>query len=354
MSGWASGIRKRAIFSKVRENSLMVLDSILDRFLELPGIKHLRMRRSARIRMAERLELERLELERLELERLELKLKIEGLEKSYRVGSFLIELSPGHLLHEYQAVHPFYDKFPLFVTKYLPEATYVIEVGANVGDTLASMVTGNSDLNYICIEADSDFFQFLGTNIKSMQSLCKFNVEALNLMVAQEIKYKSLEGLNGTKKGIEALSDDNFLNSVSLDSLFEERENFKVSLLMVDVDGFDFDVIKSARNIVEQSSPILFFEVTPLTEENTEKYLKLMGDLESTGYLHWTVFDNFGNLILHDVPRDIAAQVLIYSLIQNLGKGTRSIWYLDIYCCTDKYLNEYDNSITEYKKYMSK
>jgi FkbM family methyltransferase len=338
-----------AIFSKVGENSLMVFDAILGRFLELPGIWHFRMRRSARIRMEERLELELLELERLELERLEL----ERLEKSYRVGSFLIELSPGHLLHEYQSVHPFYDKFPLFITKFLPEATYVIEVGANVGDTLASMVTGNSALNYICIEADSDFFQYLDTNIKSMQSLCKFNVEALNVMVAQEIKYRSLEGLNGTKKGIEALLDDNFLSTVSLDCLFEKRENSTVSLLVVDVDGFDFDVIKSARNIIELSAPILFFESTPLTEQNTEKYLKLMGDLESTGYLHWTVFDNFGNLILHDVPREIAAQVLIYSLIQNLGKGTRSIWYLDIYCCTEKYLNEYENSIIEYKKFMS-
>jgi len=328
-----------AISSKVWTNPLMVFDAILDGFLNLPGIRHLRMRRSEIIKLEERLELERLELERLE--------------KSYSVGSFLIELSPGHLLHEYQAVHPFYDKFPLFITKYLPEATYVIEVGANVGDTLASMVTGNSDLNYICIEADFDFFQFLCTNIKSMKSLCKFNVEALNVMVAQEIKYKSLEGLNGTKKGIEALLDDNFLSTLSLDDLFEERENCAVSLLMVDVDGFDFDVIKSARNIVEQSTPILFFEVTPLTEQNTEKYLKLMEDLESSGYFHWTVFDNFGNLILHDVPRDVAAQVLIYSLIQNLEKGTRSIWYLDIYCCTDKFLNEYENSITEYKKYMS-
>ena len=325
----------------------MKMSLVVNFILKFPIISHFRMRRLTTIK----LEQERLESIKLEQERLE---SIRVIEKSYGIGRFSIELSPGHALHHYQSVHPFYDKFPLFITKYLPGGTDVIQVGANVGDTLASMVTGNSSLNFFCIEADSGFFDFLRTNIETMHTFCKFEVEAINKMVAQEINFKSLEGSSGTKKGVEATPGDDLLETVSLDKLFESREMRNVSLLMVDVDGFDFDVIKSAQKIIEQSSPILYFEVMPLNEGTTEKYLELMENLELSGYLHWSVFDNFGNLMLNDVTREVAAQVLTYSLLQNLAKGTRSIYYLDIYCSTEKYRKAYENSITEYREFMLK
>ena len=310
---------------------------VVNFILKFPIISHFRMRRPITIK--------------LEQERLD---SIRVIEKSYRIGRFSIELSPGHLLHHYQSVHPFYNKFPLFIAKYLPGGTDVIQVGANVGDTLALMVSGNDTLNFFCIEADSGFFDFLRTNIETMHTFCKFEVEAINKMVAQEINFKGLEGSNGTKKGVEATPGDDVLETVSLDKLFESREILNVSLLMVDVDGFDFDVIKSAQKIIEQFSPILYFEVTPLNEGTTEKYLELMENLELLGYLHWSVFDNFGNLMLNDVTREIAAQVLTYSHLQNLGKGTRTIYYLDIYCSTEKYREEYENSITKYREFMMK
>jgi tRNA G46 methylase TrmB len=54
------------------------------------------------------------------------------------------------MLPIYQRAHPKYDRFLPHLVKYFNSAKYiVVDIGANVGDSLAGMIEKNSKLNFI-------------------------------------------------------------------------------------------------------------------------------------------------------------------------------------------------------------
>jgi len=63
--------------------------------------------------------------------------------------------------YTYQRQYPNYDRFLPYLAKYIAPSNGIADVGANVVDTLASMVAQNSLASYIYIEPDSSFFYFL-------------------------------------------------------------------------------------------------------------------------------------------------------------------------------------------------
>ena len=76
----------------------------------------------------------------------------------FKINDYSIQISYLHKLQDLQRNYPYYDKFLNHFVKYLPSGSIVVDVGANVGDTLLSMVSSNSKLEYLCIEADDNFF----------------------------------------------------------------------------------------------------------------------------------------------------------------------------------------------------
>jgi tRNA G46 methylase TrmB len=96
-------------------------------------------------------------------------LGIIGLRRNFRVSlDVAIKLPPGHELPEYREVYPKYDTFLGKLARILPPGSTVIDIGANVGDLLASMITQNKELNFLCIEPDSLFFEYLVSNSKRL------------------------------------------------------------------------------------------------------------------------------------------------------------------------------------------
>ena len=63
-------------------------------------------------------------------------------------------LPPGHLLTLYNYLYPKYDKFISELVVNINENESVIDIGANVGDTLIRLIGSNSKPNYYSIEAD--------------------------------------------------------------------------------------------------------------------------------------------------------------------------------------------------------
>jgi hypothetical protein len=88
----------------------------------------------------------------------------------YSYKDFSIELPAGHNLPLFQKLHPQYDNFLPMLVRHIPGSSCVVDVGANVGDTLAGMVEENSSLQYICIEADESFYHLLIKNIRRIKT----------------------------------------------------------------------------------------------------------------------------------------------------------------------------------------
>jgi FkbM family methyltransferase len=240
---------------------------------------------------------------------------------------FSIKLPSNHSLPEYQNAHPKYDRFLPFLVKYATADDTIVDIGANVGDTLASMVEVNPSSKYICIEPDGSFYAYLEENIARIkQSIAGLRIQAIQALVGKNISNVSLDGRGGTKHAV--VGNNGGIKSLPLDNIISSILNLRI--LKSDVDGFDYDVLDSSMAIIEYHKPIIFFECQCDFEYQKEGYLRTLQKLESAGYVDWTVFDNFGEIILRTADIGILSQLLNYVWQQNVGSATRTIYYFDI------------------------
>lgn len=247
----------------------------------------------------------------------------------YSVGTFSIALPPGHMLPEYQRHHPNYDRFLPHLVKHLNDSELVIDIGANVGDTLAAMFQANKKLRYICIEPDDVFFRYLSENIERINSAGqRVDVRAIKALVGKSVPASTLEGKDGTKHAV--VRADGKFRVEPLDRLIDQTEIGSVRLLKSDVDGFDWDVLDSSLGVIQSSKPLVFFELHHDDESQYRGYLNSINMLEMNGYTDWFIFDNFGNLMLKAENIETVRQLMSYVSRQNTGQSTRTIFYLDV------------------------
>jgi FkbM family methyltransferase len=247
----------------------------------------------------------------------------------YRYGNFSIQLPPGHMLPAYQRGHPKYDRFLPHLAKHLSASDRVIDVGANVGDTLAAMYEANPKLRYICIEPDDLFFDQLLANIERIRQAGNIvDVRAIKALVGASVSASSLDGRDGTKHAV--ATENGKIASEPLDKLIGPDEGQSIRLLKTDVDGFDYDVINSASSIIENSRPYIFFELQNDNESQYAEYLKTLKKLESAGYTDWFIFDNFGSLMFKAPDIRAIEQIMSYVWNQNIGRSTRTVYYVDV------------------------
>lgn len=265
----------------------------------------------------------------------------------YQYKKFSIKLPPNHLLPEYQRRHPKYDKFLPHLAKYATSTDTIVDIGANVGDTLAGMVEQNQASNYICIEPDAFFYMYLEENIERIRkSITDLKVTSIQALVGWNVSNVSLNGEGGTKHAV--IDSNGGIESTPLDDIILNELN--VRILKIDVDGFDYDVLESSLGVIDIHKPILFFECQYAFEYQKSGYLKILRKLQLAGYCDWTVFDNFGELIVRTNDLNIISQLMTYIWQQNIGKSTRTIYYVDILSVqkadsllVNKVLSEYGN-----------
>lgn len=268
------------------------------------------------------------------------------IEKKQHYRNFYIKLPSFHLLPLYQRLHLRYDQFlPNLVNQMTVDNT-VIDVGANCGDTLAGMVESNASLQYICIEPNELFYNLLNSNIELIKSKHQ-NLEVITVrgLVGKEITSASLSGSGGTKS---ADLDRGLIHSRTLDDIVAGIKTRKIGLLKSDVDGFDYDVLNSASDIVSKSKPIIFFECEYSFEYQRTGFVKTIEWLHSLDYQDWVIFDNFGEVVLRTKNIDQVIQLMNYVWRQNKNLTTRTIYYFDILVSSEKDLSLIDSALLSY------
>jgi FkbM family methyltransferase len=238
-----------------------------------------------------------------------------------------------HNLPVYQSEHFLYDKFLEILVASIPQKDFtVMTVGANVGDTLASLASVRTDCTYVNLEADSDFYTFLEWNSSHIVKSTGAKVINLKRFVGRSAEVNEMEGQFGTKhaKLDSALP---IAKLVTLDEIVLESNLSHVELIIIDTDGFDWDILLSAAETISKYKPIIFFEMFLPTQQTLDFYMSEISNLSGLGY-SFTIFDNFGNLICKNQSIDKLLEIATYIFRQN-NIGTRTIYYLDVLASTE-------------------
>ena len=262
----------------------------------------------------------------------------------------MISIPMDHPLPQYQIRYKNYDTFLYFVALHLPRGSTVIDVGANVGDSLAAMASSNDKLHFICVEPEPLFFEYLKKNAELIAASGEnMNIELHDVLIANRNEYSGLMRESGTSHGIIKNRDKTAIKSKKIDDILSTDQKNSVSLLKVDVDGFDYDVIESASKTIKKSKPLIYFEATPNSKSQFEKFKNLIILLQKNKYANWTAFDNYGNLILSSTNPETIIELLLYVQLQRRNSEIApTIWYLDIFCSTSKYEFLHKNILNSY------
>ena len=264
----------------------------------------------------------------------------ERYEVDYQIQDLLVLLPSSHLLPSYQRDHKQYDRFLPCLAKYLPIGSSVIDVGANCGDTVAGMIQNNTNLRFLCVEADDLFYGYLLRNINRIKkALNDPIIVPVRAFAGKSISNISLIGSGGTKR---AQTDDSSrgakLVSESLDHIIQRfgLDPRNVSLLKTDTDGYDYDVLRSCESLLQSNQPIIFYECQTDTVSQVNEYIDLLQWLQSIGYSYWVAFDNFGAVITSTTDVLQIYDLVKYIWRQEEGLSTRTIFYIDILACCNR------------------
>jgi|TARA_B110001452_G_C15169981_1_gene406661 FkbM family methyltransferase len=240
------------------------------------------------------------------------------------IGGRELILPPGHLLKYYNVNYPRYDKFISEVVKRIDKEKSVIDIGANIGDTLLRFYNSNSKLRYYSIEADSYFFKYLKINKEKMSLGLDNKITLINNLVGENLVGNLSKTNTGTKTLIE---NSEGIKTKPLDEIILENNINKIALIKIDVDGYDYNVLKSGINQIKKHKPDLFFEYMSLNESG---YINIINELNQIGYNDWSVLNNYGEVIFEDKNYDDVLEI-----IKTYTKDKISI---DVYCKYNKYL----------------
>ena len=268
---------------------------------------------------------------------------------TYKIGKLEIMLPKHHLLPWNQKIYRLYDRFLPILVKHLDPENTIIDVGANVGDSAASIIQNCSN-KVICIEPSDEFFTYLKKNIElinSNQHSGNNEVVLKKYLVGTNSFSGVLEHKDGTAQLIPNSVNQDGDTHTPLDDLVDLTTG--IELVKVDTDGFDFDVLMSSEKILKDSEPILFWENDIRNSEQNQGYMKLYKFLSEIGYSYLSIFDNFGNLLLEDSDFDTLRKINRYIAGQYTGTQ-QTFFYTDVLATTKKHKLKAIQAIEEYKR----
>lgn len=238
--------------------------------------------------------------------------------KMIKVGNFTLVANRESRLDEFQSRHPNYSfNFSRLVAQVLGSDTHslIIDVGANIGDTVALIRSAQVNNPIVCIEGNPTYLTLLHQNVELFDHITVIETflgdrtaEMKANIVTAEGTAKLVDDTNGVK-----------VNLTTLDDLMISKKLNHIRILKTDTDGFDILVLKGAKQLIARHLPVLFFEYDNQLNVAKESCLDYLLSLRETGYDQTLFYDNLGNFLmaLSLADRHLIAQLDSY--INNNG-----------------------------------
>ena len=246
---------------------------------------------------------------------------------------------PEHRLDVYRAANPLYDRrLPLLARLVAAAAPggAIIDVGANIGDTVALCRMAGCDAPIIAVEPSARYFALLEANRRALPELFR-DVRTLRAFIGVASEQLSLVESAGTARaeiiqnasGVQPLSETPTLPLGHV----TDRE---VSLVKTDTDGYDAAILSSSVQFLRESRPVIWAEAEVTDTSDEKRWSQLCADLAES-HPHMCIFDNFGFLVTHGPileKQTTLLDLLRYTRRHRVGDtkavGTPTIYYVDV------------------------
>lgn len=246
-----------------------------------------------------------------------------------KVGKFFVDMPGNNMqISNYKYVpeaNSQLGRLSACIGKKYPSLT-VIDIGANVGDTIA-IIKSAIELPVIGIEGDDIAYRFLEKNTAQFQ-----NITLIKEFLGEkkETIHVSLEKSGWNTTIVPSEQSEQVVTLKTLDEVLEEHHLFTstLKLLKIDTEGFDTIILRGAGALLEKQKPVVYFEYNRSNMEAIkEDGLSTLFSLEKFGYNAVIFFDNHGRYIL---TADIKEHELIRQLHNYSDEKNSGIAYYDI------------------------
>lgn len=250
-----------------------------------------------------------------------------------------------HPLPDYLQKFRFYDRLPERISTYIhqkKEPLICIDVGANIGDTVAAFYKKDTDI-FLAIEPNPKFNKLLvenwgwSKNVTVISDICSSSSSEDTFVIQEKIGTSSIlssESTNAIK-----------MNCRTLDDIVKDYPfAMKANVIKIDTDGHDFSVIKGSEKLLSNNLPFLLFECDVFNNINyTEDCIKTLVFFQKIGYNHFLLYDTFGNLMgKHSLSNLSAFQDLLFYQL------TSDFYYFDILIISDNDICEFYQAEIDY------
>jgi FkbM family methyltransferase len=202
-----------------------------------------------------------------------------------------------HQLPIYRRRHANYDRMPGILAAYirtLQGQLTMVDVGANIGDTIISTLPQSSDF-YLALEPHPDFFPYLLANTSRLS-----NVTCLQIACGEGVGELSFgagkRGTAGFSRSVESVYK---VEMDRLDAICQRVWNVhSVNFIKIDTDGFDVPVLLGALELLRGQHPWLLYECdVAMTAHGASRHLEILQLMNDLGYCHMICYDNLGNCL---------------------------------------------------------
>jgi len=247
-----------------------------------------------------------------------------------RVGDFELIIDQTHNLPYILDAYPDYGANLIRLarkisTKY--KNLKIFDVGANIGDTIAMLLSDNPDYMIIGIEGDDHYFKLLSKNVGEHPNVI---LHKKFLGDTHGISYKETKRMGGTlrlKNG--DTSNKKTTEFTTLDEFITGHPDYKsVKLLKIDTDGYDNQIIRGGEAYLAEAKPVIYFEYDKtFLSANGENGMDIFAFLKKHDYTDVIFFDNYGRFLLSTTIND---EKLMRQLDRYIDERNGAFAYYDI------------------------
>ncbi|HEY4122764.1 MAG TPA: hypothetical protein VGM56_33100 [Byssovorax sp.] len=250
-------------------------------------------------------------------------------------GTCRLKAPAEHPLEMLRRTYPLYDVFFPKLAALVARSTYghVVDVGANIGDTIALCRLEGCEAPIVAVEPSEVYFSYLIDNLATSPDLFG-DTSAIQAFAGRAGDALALVHAGGTASPVGRADGGGVTQTISLGDLDLDA----IALVKVDTDGYDAAVLEASLDTLTDQLPIVWAETEVALDdvEGTRRWRGLLERLEPC-YSLACAFDNFGFPVcagpLRDVGRTIS-DLIDYAWRHRRASfaacGRPTLYYLDI------------------------